>query len=244
MTPDDIRSQRFAVQLVRGLSPDEVSAFLEDVADEYELLQTEYEDLQTMNASLMERLKALEAEVQVGSARPISSAQAGQSLPDTEVQAESVVKAAREREATASGHIEMLRAAALREVEALLHDAQAQAHTVIDGAKEREVAMLRDVETAKARLQIEADSLLAGAMAKADSLIAEARDQEATIRAEIERLIQSRLQLVDDLRGILDTYHQWLATVDPRGRGRGWRDGEVSNGDHDAVAASDEARVG
>lgn len=240
MTPDDIRSQRFAVQLVRGLSPDEVSAFLEDVADEYELLQTEYEDLQTMNASLMERLKALEAEVQVGSARPISSARAGQSLPDTEAQAES----AREREATASGHIEMLRAAALREVEALLHDAQAQAHTVIEGANEREAAMLRDAETAKARLQIEADSLLAGAMAKADSLIAEARDQEATIRAEIERLIQSRLQLVDDLRGILDTYHQWLATVDPRGRGRGWRDGEVSNGDHDAVAASDETRVG
>jgi cell division septum initiation protein DivIVA len=138
----------------------------------------------------------------------------------------------------------MLRAAALREVEALLHDAQAQAHTVIEGANEREAAMLRDAETAKARLQIEADSLLAGAMAKADSLMAEARDQEATIRAEIERLIQSRLQLVDDIRGTLDTYDQWLATVDPRGRGRGWRDGEVSNGDHDAVAASDEARVG
>ena len=126
----------------------------------------------------------------------------------------------------------------------MLHDAQAQAHTVIEGANEREAAMLRDAETAKARLQIEADSLLAGAMAKADSLIAEARDQEATIRAEIERLIQSRLQLVDDIRRTLDTYHRWLATVDPRGRDRGWHDGEVSNGDHDAVAASDEARMG
>jgi DivIVA domain-containing protein len=237
MTPDDIRSQRFAVQLVRGLSPDEVSAFLEDVADAYE-------DLQMMNASLMERLKVLEAEVQVPSARPISSARAGKSLRDTEAQAESVAKAAQEREAAAAGHIEMLRAAALREIEALLHDAQAQAHTVIEGAKEREAAMLRDVETAKARLQIEADSLLAGAMVKADSLMADARDQQATIRAEIERLLQTRVQLVDDIRGTLDTCHQWLATVDPRGRGRGWRDGELSNDDHDAVAASDEARVG
>jgi DivIVA domain-containing protein len=234
MTPDDIRSQRFAVQLVRGLSPDEVSAFLEDVAEAFE-------DLQMMNASLMERLRALEAEVP---ARPISSARPGQSLRDTEAQGESVAKAAREREAAASGHIELLRAAVLREVEALLHDAQAQAHTVIEGAREQEAAMLRDAEAAKAQLQIEADSLLAGAMAKADSLMADARDQEATIRAEIERLIQSRLQLVDDIRGTLDTYHQWLATVDPRGRSRAWRDGELSNRDHDAVDPSDEARVG
>lgn len=237
MTPDDIRSQRFAVQLVRGLSPDEVSAFLEDVADAYE-------DLQTMNASLMERLNTLEAEVQVCSGRPISSARAGGSLHDTEAQAQSVAKAAREREATASGHIEMLRAAALREVEALLHDAQAQAHTVIEDAKEREAAMLRDVETAKARLQIEADSRLAEATAKADSLMADARGEAATIRVDIERLTQSRLQLVDDIRGTLDTYHQWLATVDPRGRGRDWRDGELSNGDHDAVDSSEEARAG
>src|SRR5688572_8401538 len=130
MTPDEIRSQRFAVQLVRGLSPDEVSAFLEEVADDYE-------DLQAMNASLMQRLKALEAEIQVCSAHPVSSARAGKSLRDAEAHGESA-KAAREREATASGHIEMLRAAALREVEALLHDAQAQAHTVIEGAKEQE----------------------------------------------------------------------------------------------------------
>src|SRR5688572_20539062 len=101
MTPDDIRSQRFAVQLVRGLSPDEVSAFLEDVAEAYE-------DLQMMNASLMERLKALEAEVQVCSARPVSSARAGGSLHDAEAQTQSVAKAAREPEAAASGHIEML----------------------------------------------------------------------------------------------------------------------------------------
>ena len=32
MTPDDIRSQRFSTRLLQGLSPEEVSAFLEDVA--------------------------------------------------------------------------------------------------------------------------------------------------------------------------------------------------------------------
>ena len=237
MTPDDIRSQRFATQLVRGLSPVEVSAFLEDVADAYEMLQM-------MNASLTERLETAQAGVESGAARPISSAGAGKSLADSEAQAESVTKAVHEREGAASGHIETLRAAALREVEALLHDAQAHAQTLIDGAKEREAAMLRDAESARARLQLEADTLLAGAMAKADSLMADARNEETTLRATIERLTQSHLQLIDDIRGTLDTYQQWLATVDPRGCRRRGRDGQPSNGTHDDVDADDEARVG
>jgi DivIVA domain-containing protein len=35
MTPEDIRSQRFASRLLHGLSPEEVSAFLEDVAEAF-----------------------------------------------------------------------------------------------------------------------------------------------------------------------------------------------------------------
>jgi cell division initiation protein len=187
MTPDDIRSQRFAVRLVRGFNPEEVSAFLLDVADAYE-------DLEMVNASLAEKVKTLEAELQACAARPVSSGQAA-----------------------TSGPRETLRAAALREIEALLHDAQGQADKIVAGAQEREAAALKDAEAAKARLRVEADALLAEAASKAEALMAEARDQEDTARAEIGRLSERRLQLVDELRGLLDTYQQWLTSIDPRG---------------------------
>jgi DivIVA domain-containing protein len=214
MTPEDIRSQRFASRLLHGLSPEEVSAFLEDVAEAFG-------NIQNANASLIERVKVLEA------------------------QAESLLSAAREREASASSHIEVLRTAALREVEALLNGAQARAQAVLDSAQERDAAMRQDAETMKARAQIEAEELVAVAAVQADSLLAAAREQEATIRQEIDRLTLSRLQLVDDIRSSLDTYHQWLATMDPRGRARGRREAiERSNGDLDNVGSADEARVG
>ena len=212
MTPEDIRSQRFTSRLLHGLSPEEVSAFLEDVAEAFG-------NIQNANASLIERVKVLEA------------------------QAESLPSAA--REASASSHIEVLRTAALREVEALLNGAQARAQAVLDSAQERDAAMRQDAETMKARVQIEAEELVAVAAVQADSLLAAAREQEATIRQEIDRLTLSRLQLVDDLRSSLDTYHQWLATMDPRGRARGRRETiELSNGDLDNVGSADEARVG
>jgi DivIVA domain-containing protein len=207
MTPDDIRSQRFAIQLVRGFNPEEVSAFLLDVGDAYE-------DLEMANASLTEQVKTLEAELEACAERPASSARSGPRLLESPVEFEA--NAGRRREAAASGSGETLRALALREIEALLHDAQARAESIVAGAKEREAAVLKDAESAKARLQAEADSLLAGAAAKADALVADARDREAATRAELERLSERRLQLVDDIRGILDTHHQWLATIDPR----------------------------
>jgi DivIVA domain-containing protein len=212
MTPDEIRSQRFGVQFLRGLRPDEVSAFLEDVAEAYS-------DVREWNAELMAQVERLESKIQA--------------------------LAAREKETTVSTHIDTLRTAALREVEALLHDAQARAQTLIDGAKESEAAILREAEAAKAQMQIEAEEHVVRATGQAESLIMTARAQEAALRSEIEGLTQSRLQLVDDIRAALDTYQQWLATVDPRGRACGRRETlEMSNGDGESVSASDEVRAG
>jgi DivIVA domain-containing protein len=208
MTPDNIRSQRFGRRLLRGLIPEEVSAFLEDVADAYN-------NAQTWNATLTARVQELQTEIQ-----------------------------ALETRETSATHIEVLRSATLREVEELVHNAQARAQTLIDEAKESAAAMLREAEAAKARTQIEAEEHVAKATDRAESLIMTAREQEAAIRSEIDRLIQSRLQLVDDIRADLDTYQKWLATVDPRGRARGRREAlEMSNGDDESVSASDEARA-
>jgi len=212
MTPDDIRSQRFGVRLLRGLSPEEVSAFLEDVAEAYG-------DVQKWNAELVARVEKLEHEIQVLEARA--------------------------KETSASTHIGMFRTTALREVEELLHDAQVRAQTLIDGAKESEAVILREAEGAKARMRIEAEEHMARATDQAESLIMTAKEQEAALRSELDRLAQSRLQLVDDIRAALDTYQQWLATVDPRGRARGRRETlAMSNGDDESVSASDEVRAG
>ena len=49
LSPLDIRQQQFTVKMFRGLDPQEVDAFLEDAADDYETLLRE-------NASLKEQL--------------------------------------------------------------------------------------------------------------------------------------------------------------------------------------------
>jgi DivIVA domain-containing protein len=197
MTPDDIKSQHFAKRLLWGLNPEEVSAFLEDVAEAYD-------DAQTMNTSLTARVRVLEDDVRALSA---------------EAQLK-LVTAVTENEPSALKHIELLRTAALQEVEALLHDAQARAQTLIDEAKEHEAATLREAEVLESRMRREAEQHVAEATAKAESIIAASKEQAVALQGEIDRLTQSRLQLVDDICATLDTYHQWLATVDPRGRAR------------------------
>src|SRR5688572_24620221 len=78
MTADEIRSQRFGAQPLRGFNSKEVLAFLDDVAEAYE-------DLQKMNIALAHA--AREAQV----IRP------PEVLPGAEAQAESRSKTAEEK---------------------------------------------------------------------------------------------------------------------------------------------------
>jgi DivIVA domain-containing protein len=267
MTPDEIRSQRFEAQLLRGFNSEEVLAFLEDVAEAHD-------DLQKTNRALTGRVKVLEAEILARADRERQVVSPPEVLRDAEAQAKSMIKAAKEKEAQAESMInaakekeaqaesminaareketpaasrqtEVLRAVALKEVEALLHDAQAQAQALIDGAREREAAALADVEAARTQQRREAEALVAEERSRAESLIAAAREQETAIRNEIERLSQRRLQLVDEVRTTLDTYDQWLETVDPRGRAPGRREPfGTSNGGGEGGGSSDEVPAG
>jgi DivIVA domain-containing protein len=233
MTANDIRSQRFGAQLLRGLNSEEVSAFLEGVAEAYD-------DVQNTNRALTVRVMALEAEILALAARKTQVVPPPEVLHDAEAQGVSTIKGTKEKEMPASSHIEVLRAVALQEIEALLHDARAQAQTLINGAQE--AAALANVEVAKAQRQREADDLMAEARSRAHSLIVAAREQETAIRDEIERLSQRRLQLVDDVRTTLDTYDQWLETVDPRGRAPGRREHRMVAAR--AAASPDEVSAG
>jgi len=61
LTAADIRQQQFAVKLIRGFDPQEVDAFLEEVADDLEELVRENALLKEQLVSLEERAKGVEA---------------------------------------------------------------------------------------------------------------------------------------------------------------------------------------
>lgn len=61
LTAADIRQQQFAVKFLRGFDPQEVDAFLEEVADDFEELGRENNLLKDQLATLEERTKGIEA---------------------------------------------------------------------------------------------------------------------------------------------------------------------------------------
>jgi DivIVA domain-containing protein len=213
MTPDEIKSQRFGLRLLRGLKPEEVTAFLEEVAEEFEAVQQMNSALERHMAALQEQLLGL------------TTKQASVAPPDafikTELQAASIIQEAEQKENAAASRIEVLRTAALQEVEALLHDAQTRTQAMTDAAQERAAVIIREAEALKSQRQLEAEELVIKATATADRILMAARDQEAAVRREIDCLTETRLRLFDDVRASLDVCHEWLATVDPRMRAMG-----------------------
>jgi cell division initiation protein len=61
LTPMDIRQQQFAVKMIRGFDPQEVDAFLDEMADDWDELVKENNLLKEQLATVEDRLKALEA---------------------------------------------------------------------------------------------------------------------------------------------------------------------------------------
>ena len=59
ITPHDIRQQQFTVRMFRGFDPQEVDAFLEDVADDYESLLKEAQLLKEQIAAQEERQRGV-----------------------------------------------------------------------------------------------------------------------------------------------------------------------------------------
>ena len=177
-----------------------------------------FEDLQKTNRTLTTSVRLLEAKVHAIAA---------------------------DSQTSAPKQIDVLRTVALQEIEALLHDARGEAQALIDGAREREAATLRELEAGNVQRRREADDLVAEATSRAESLIVAAREAEAAIRNEIDFLSQSRLQLIDDIRATLDSYNEWLAAVDPRGRAAGRRQElRTSNGRGGGVGSFGEMRAG
>src|SRR6185436_3666865 len=59
ISPHDIRQQQFSTRLFRGFEPHEVDAFLQDVADEYEAVLKECQQLREQRAAQDERQRGV-----------------------------------------------------------------------------------------------------------------------------------------------------------------------------------------
>lgn len=59
ISPVDIRQQQFTTKMFRGYDPDEVEAFLEDVAEDYEAVIKEHALLKEQLANLEERSRGM-----------------------------------------------------------------------------------------------------------------------------------------------------------------------------------------
>lgn len=189
-----MRARRFGRRLLGGLKPEEVVAFVDEVAKALYVAQRQ-------NNHLGGRLKSLEDEV-----RALRSKHGSMAPPDEE------------KAAAAVSRLEMFRRTTLQEIEALLHEAQAQAQAMSEAARERAARIVQEADARKTLREQEAEALVAEASATAEALLASARDQEAALRREIDRLAESRLRLFDDVRAALTAYGQWLASIDPRRR--------------------------
>lgn len=133
LTPIDVRQQQFAMKLFRGLDPQEVEAFLEEVAEDLEELQRE-------NALLKEQLAALE---------------------DRMRGFEEKERALQETLLTTRKLAEEYKESARREAELIVREARLEAEKILEGARAEEAKLLAYVEVLKRERRRLAEELIA-----------------------------------------------------------------------------------
>jgi cell division initiation protein len=132
ITPQDIRQQQFTVRTFRGFDPQEVDAFLEDVADDYETKLKECQLLKEQVAALEERQRGvLELE---------------RTLQDTLV---TMQRLAEEVKASARREADEVRTAARQESELIVREAELRGEKGIEAARAEEARIRADIQALK-----------------------------------------------------------------------------------------------
>jgi len=121
LSPLDIRQQQFTVRMFRGLDPQEVDSFLEDVAEDYENVLKE-------NALLKEQLTALE--------------ERSRGLTDRE-------KALQDTLVTTQRLTEEMKEAARRESQIIVREAELRGEKVLDEVRVEEAKIRAEIKTLK-----------------------------------------------------------------------------------------------
>lgn len=139
----DIRQQQFTVRMFRGLDPQEVEAFLEDVAEDYESVVKE-------NAILKEQLTALEE-------RSRNITEHERTLQETLVITHRLT--------------EEMKQAAKREAEMIVRDAEMRGEKVTEGLRAEEARVKQDLLSLK-RLRRQLVEEMRSTLARYDRLLA------------------------------------------------------------------------
>jgi cell division initiation protein len=121
ISPQDIRQQQFTVKMVRGFDPQEVDAFLEDVAEDYESVLKE-------TALLKEQIAVLEER-----SRGINDLE--RTLQDTLV--------------TAQRLSEDIKGSAKREAQMIVQEAELRCDKMLEEARTEEARIRTDLQTLK-----------------------------------------------------------------------------------------------
>jgi cell division initiation protein len=132
ISPQDIRQQQFTVKMFRGFDPQEVDAFLEDVADDYETLLKECQLMREQLAAQEERQRGV--------------AELEKALQDTLVTTQRLaddVKAAARREA------DEVRSAAKHEAELIVREAELRGEKAIEAARGDEAKLRAELQGLK-----------------------------------------------------------------------------------------------
>ena len=132
ITPHDIRQQQFTVRMFRGFDPQEVDAFLEDVADDYESLLKEAQLLKEQIAAQEERQRGvIERE---------------RTLQETLV--------------TTQRLVEEMKAAAKRESDLIVREAELRGEKAVEAARGEEAKIRVEIQALKrTRRQVTEDLL-------------------------------------------------------------------------------------
>ena len=132
ITPHDIRQQQFTVRMFRGFDPQEVDAFLEDVADDYESLLKEAQLLKEQIAAQEERQRGV-------------------------VERERMLQ---ETLVTTQRLVEEMKAAAKRESDLIVREAELRGEKAVEAARGEEARIRVEIQALKrTRRQVREDLL-------------------------------------------------------------------------------------
>lgn len=132
ISPQDIRQQQFTLKMFRGFDPQEVDAFLEDVADDYETLLKEVQLLKEQLASQEERQRGV--------------AELEKALQDTLVTSQ---RLADELKAAARREADEMRTTAKHESELIVREAELRGEKAVEAARGDEARIRADMHALK-----------------------------------------------------------------------------------------------
>ena len=147
----DIRQQQFTVRMFRGLDPQEVEAFLEDVAEDYESVVKE-------NALLKEQLTTLEE-------RSRNITEHERTLQETLV--------------TTHRLTEEMKQAARREADMIVRDAELRGEKVTEGLRAEETRLKQELVSLR-RMRRQLVDEMRSTLARYDRLLATEPEAETT----------------------------------------------------------------